>query len=85
MNPLFRALRSNRTEQGVDISIVERNVADLPAGDVLIRVEWSSLNYKDALSATGKPGVTRQYPHTPGVDAAGVVVSASDGKWQIGD
>ncbi|MCC1496410.1 YhdH/YhfP family quinone oxidoreductase [Alcanivorax sp. 1008] len=85
MNQLFRALRSDRSEQGFDVSIVDRNVADLPEGDVLIRVEWSSLNYKDALSATGKPGVTRQYPHTPGVDAAGVVVSANDGPWKAGD
>ena len=46
---------------------------DLPQGDVLIRVLYSSLNYKDALSATGNRGVTRQYPHTPGIDAAGIV------------
>ncbi|MEE4250883.1 MAG: YhdH/YhfP family quinone oxidoreductase [Alcanivoracaceae bacterium] len=85
MNQLFRALRSDKTEHAFVTSLVDRNVADLPAGDGLIRVEWSSLNYKDALSATGKPGVTRHYPHTPGVDAAGVVVSANDGVWQAGD
>jgi putative YhdH/YhfP family quinone oxidoreductase len=49
------------------------HVNDLPDGDVLIRVQYSSLNYKDALSATGNRGVTRQYPHTPGIDAAGIV------------
>ncbi len=50
---------------------VERRCIDeLPAGDVLIRVHYSSLNYKDALSATGHRGVTRRYPHTPGIDAA---------------
>ena len=48
-------------------------INDLPKGDVLIRVSYSSLNYKDALSATGNRGVTRQYPHTPGIDAAGIV------------
>ncbi|MCP3873409.1 MAG: YhdH/YhfP family quinone oxidoreductase [Desulfobacteraceae bacterium] len=48
-------------------------VNDLPDNDVLIRVNYSSLNYKDALSATGNRGVTRQYPHTPGIDAAGIV------------
>ena len=48
-------------------------INDLPKGDVLIRVKYSSLNYKDALSATGNRGVTRQYPHTPGIDAAGIV------------
>jgi acrylyl-CoA reductase (NADPH) len=65
--------------------ITERTVDDLPAGDVLIRVQYSSLNYKDALSATGVRGVTKSYPHTPGIDAAGVVVSSSDAAWQQGD
>lgn len=50
-----------------------RSVDDLPAGDVLIRVLYSSLNYKDALSASGNRGVTKHYPHTPGIDAAGIV------------
>lgn len=49
------------------------SVNDLPKGEVLIRVHYSSLNYKDALSATGNRGVTRKYPHTPGIDAAGIV------------
>ncbi len=53
--------------------IKEVLVSDLPKGDVLVRVKYSSLNYKDALSATGNRGVTRQYPHTPGIDAAGIV------------
>ncbi len=60
-------------------SIVERSVDDLPEGEVLIDVQYSSLNYKDGLSATGNPGVTRNFPHTPGIDAAGVVVSAAPG------
>ncbi len=49
------------------------NLNDLPDNDILIRVHYSSLNYKDALSATGNRGVTRTYPHTPGVDAAGII------------
>ncbi len=49
----------------------------LPAGDVLVRVKYSSLNYKDALSFTGNKGVTRNYPHTPGIDSAGVVEHSS--------
>lgn len=53
--------------------VVERNLDDLPAGEVLVRVHYSSLNYKDALSATGNKAVTKSYPHTPGIDAAGVV------------
>ena len=53
--------------------IGEKTVDELPLGDVLIRVLYSSLNYKDALSAAGNKGVTRRYPHTPGIDAAGIV------------
>lgn len=68
--------------QGV---IKQRKVADLPAGEVLIRVAYSSLNFKDALSAAGNKGVTRQYPHTPGIDAAGVVAESSGAGFAAGD
>lgn len=76
----FRAFRVDKTEdRRYRRSVVERDVADLPQGDLLIDVAYSSLNYKDALSATGNPGVTRNFPHTPGIDAAGTVLeSASD-------
>lgn len=57
----------------------------LPQGDVLIKVHYSSLNYKDALSATGNKGVTRTYPHTPGIDAAGVVLNCSTDDFKVGD
>jgi acrylyl-CoA reductase (NADPH) len=60
------------------------STADLPAGDVLIRVSHSSLNYKDALSASGNKGVTRQFPHTPGIDAAGEVVESATGTPVVG-
>ncbi|MDR3630141.1 MAG: YhdH/YhfP family quinone oxidoreductase [Desulfocapsaceae bacterium] len=66
-------------------SIVERDIEDLPAGDVLIRVRYSSLNYKDALSAAGNRGVTRHYPHTPGIDAAGTIEESADPAWRPGD
>jgi acrylyl-CoA reductase (NADPH) len=62
-----------------------RHIEDLPAGSLLVKVHYSSLNYKDALSATGRPGVTRHYPHTPGIDAAGVVVECGDGTFSPGD
>ena len=58
---------------GFDRNIIERHIDDLPHGEVLIRVHYSSLNYKDALSATGNRGITKKFPHTPGIDAAGVV------------
>lgn len=53
-------------------------------GEVLIKVQYSSVNYKDALSAIGNPGVTRNFPHTPGIDAAGTVVSDSTGQFSAG-
>ncbi len=63
----------------------ERRLADLPPGEVLIRVQYSSLNYKDALSASGNRGVTKNYPHTPGIDAAGVVAFSSAPQFKEGD
>ena len=65
--------------------VVERPLSDLPAGDVLVRVQYSSLNYKDALSAQGHPGVTRKFPHVPGIDAAGEVVESASAAYQPGD
>ena len=66
-------------------NVVEENLANLPSGDVLIQVEYSSLNYKDALSATGNPGVTKKYPHIPGIDAAGKVVRSDVSQFKVGD
>ncbi|MBX9792078.1 MAG: YhdH/YhfP family quinone oxidoreductase [Pirellulales bacterium] len=62
-----------------------RPLSDLPAGDVLVRVAWSSLNYKDALAASGHPGVVRRFPHVPGIDAAGNVEESSSNKFRPGD
>lgn len=82
----FKALQVRETESGsFERLIVERTVDELPAGEVLIRVRYSSLNYKDALSASGNRGVTRQYPHTPGIDAAGVVEASSVAELAPGD
>ena len=81
----FRAFRVEKNESGFVRSVVERDVEDLPEGDVLIDVQYSSLNYKDALSATGNPGVTRVFPHTPGIDAAGSVLASTDTRFAEGD
>jgi acrylyl-CoA reductase (NADPH) len=81
----FRALLVEKTDHGFERSVVERDVNDLPPGDVTIDVRYSSLNYKDGLSATGNPGVTRNFPHTPGIDAAGVVSASSTGEFKAGD
>lgn len=81
----FRAFRVEKNESGFVRSVVERDVEDLPEGDVLIDVQYSSLNYKDALSAMGNPGVTRVFPHTPGIDAAGSVLASTDTRFAEGD
>ena len=81
----FKAFWIEKSDSGFKRSLVERDVEDLPEGDVLIDVSFSSLNYKDGLSATGNPGVTRNFPHTPGIDAAGKVAGSTDSKFSIGD
>ena len=65
--------------------ILDRNIDDLPQGDVLVKVKYSSLNYKDVLSAIGNRGVTKKYPHTPGIDAAGVVAESQSKDFKDGD
>ena len=65
--------------------VTQKSLADLPPGELLIEVKYSCLNYKDALSATGNKGVTRKYPHTPGIDAAGVVAESTSPEFAPGD
>lgn len=60
-------------------------IGDLPGGDLLIKIAYSSLNYKDALSASGNKGVTRKYPHTPGIDAVGVVAESENAAFRAND
>jgi putative YhdH/YhfP family quinone oxidoreductase len=69
----------------VAAEITRRSIAELPAGDVLLRVVYSSLNYKDALAATGNLGVNKVFPHVPGVDAAGIVVASAVPEFRAGD
>lgn len=64
--------------------VVERPRSELPQGEVTIAVEYSSLNYKDALAATLHPGVVRSAPHVPGIDAAGTVIESKDGRFEVG-
>ncbi len=82
----FKALVVRESPEGQFVrQVEERGLNDLPAGEVLIAVRYSSLNYKDALSAIGNPGVTKSYPHTPGIDAAGVVVDSASDAFRPGD
>ena len=82
----YKAFRVERdADKNYHRSIAQLSVVDLPAGEVLVEVSYSSLNYKDALSATGNPGVTRSFPHTPGIDAAGRVLESSNPDFVAGD
>ncbi|MGN6418029.1 MAG: YhdH/YhfP family quinone oxidoreductase [Pseudobacter sp.] len=82
----FKALWITETAEGTfERKIVERLIDDLPPGEVVIRVQYSALNYKDALSATGNKGITRKYPHTPGIDAAGIVEISRSELFTVGE
>lgn len=69
----FKAFRVCEENGVVSHSIEQRNISDLPENDVLVKVHYSGINYKDLLSSQGNKGITRNYPHTPGIDAAGIV------------
>ncbi|MBS8239075.1 oxidoreductase [Marinobacter lipolyticus] len=77
----WRVEEHNGDYQGSEQTLT---TADLPPNEVLIRVHYSSLNYKDALSASGNKGVTREFPHTPGIDAVGEVVESQTGEPAVG-
>ena len=86
INNTYSALLVSETEEKkFKREIVAKQIEDLPEGDVIINVKYSSLNYKDALSATGNRGVTKNYPHTPGIDAAGIVAESNNDNFKIGD
>lgn len=78
----FRIFNENNAVEG---RIIDVPVAELGAGEVLFKTAYSSVNYKDALAATGAGKIIRNFPLTGGIDAAGVVVSSSDGRFRAGD
>ena len=81
----YKAFFTQETESGFSNSIESLSTADLEENDLLIKVSYSSLNFKDALSASGNKGVTRTYPHTPGIDAVGEVVKSNSSDFKDGD
>ena len=85
MSKTFKALEARENNGDYSLSIIEKSLSNLPENDLLIKVEYSSLNYKDAMSAKGMPGVTKNYPHTPGIDAAGEVAETSTKDFKEGD
>jgi acrylyl-CoA reductase (NADPH) len=82
----YKALYIQQSDDGnFQRSIVQRDTGDLPANEVLIKVQYSSLNFKDAMSAHGNKGVTREFPHQGGIDAAGEVEASTSGDFKPGD
>ncbi len=85
MNGQFKALILDETEGRVSSAIREITEAELPPGDVVVRVECSTINYKDGLILGGLGKLVRQYPHVPGIDFAGTVESSASPTWMPGD
>lgn len=82
----FNALVVEKAEDGAISQSVQSIEADqLPEGEVLVDVEYSTLNYKDGLCLTGNGGLVRNYPHVPGIDYAGTVSESSDSRYKAGD
>jgi len=84
MEHTFSAFVVREVDGSYEGNIEIKHIDDLPEGDVLIRVTHSCVNYKDALSMSGNRGVTKSYPHTPGVDAAGYIEQTTDERFHIG-
>ena len=86
LNKTFKAFETYQNQNGdFENKITQKSFSDLPEGDLLIKVEYSSLNYKDALSSSGAKGVTKFYPHTPGIDAAGIVIKSNNNHFKTND
>lgn len=83
----FQAIFLTRNDDGsTHAALAQRNDDDLPAdGDVTVQVDYSTVNYKDALAITGRAPVVRSWPMVPGIDGAGTVIASSDPAWQPGD
>ena len=84
-NQTFKAIVVTEQNASYTTNMQESLIDDLPGHELLVQVRYSSLNYKDALSISGNKSVTRSYPHTPGIDAAGVVAEDKSGAFEAGD
>ncbi len=81
----FKAIRIDKADKGTTVALTQFDEADLMDGDVTVRVEWSTLNYKDGLALTGKAPVVRRFPMIAGIDFAGTVEASSHPQWKAGD
>ena len=82
---MFRALLIEKTDAGQRTGVAQLDDAKLPEGDVTVAVEWSTVNYKDALAITGRSPVVRKFPMVPGIDLAGVVEASAHPGFRAGD
>lgn len=83
---MFKAILITKDDtSGYKAALQQVDDAVLPEGDVTVRVEWSTLNYKDGLAITGKSPVVRRFPMVPGIDFAGTVTASSNPDWKVGD
>lgn len=81
----FKAIKIDKAEKGTSVALTQFDEAELMEGDVTVRVEWSTLNYKDGLAVTGKAPVVRRFPMIAGIDFAGTVEVSSHPQWKAGD
>jgi acrylyl-CoA reductase (NADPH) len=81
----FKAILIRKTDDGQSVGLADFDDKDLMDGDVTVRVEWSSLNYKDGLALTGSAPVVRRFPMIPGIDFAGMVEASEHPDWKPGD
>ena len=81
----FKAIRIDKADKGTTAALTQFDEAELMDGDVTVRVEWSTLNYKDGLALTGKAPVVRRFPMIAGIDFAGTVEQSSHPDWKAGD
>jgi acrylyl-CoA reductase (NADPH) len=81
----FKAVRIDKADKGTAATLTQFDEAELMDGDVTVRVEWSTLNYKDGLALTGKAPVVRRFPMIAGIDFAGTVEASSHSQWKAGD
>ncbi len=82
---MFKGILITKDDAGYQAQVQQIDDAVLPEGDVTVRVEWSTLNYKDGLAITGKAPVVRRFPLVPGIDFAGTVIESSNAAWKVGD
>jgi acrylyl-CoA reductase (NADPH) len=82
---MFKAIVLNKDDKGYRAELGQLEESALPAGDVLVRVQYSTLNYKDGLAITGKGPVVRSFPMVPGIDFAGEVLESTSPEFKVGD